>query len=624
MKRILLLFVAVTLICNNLDAQIQSSSVNSLPIFATVNLEQAAANNVWQTNLKTSVKKPGAFKSTEEAKLRNKISKLAQTVQGNTANKTLGATPTIGQSFRANDLTSLTPPDNDVAINKKGQIVAVNNFSIAVYDTSGATLISPTTWNGILSPFSPALVRGKFDPRVVYDPYNDRFIFCILHAPVDTLRNSIVLGFSQTNDPTQGWNIYNLDGNPLKNDAWSDYPSIGINAHELFINCNLFGRSPFPFRGTYIQQIDLKSAYASASTPLQFKTWSGFNDTVFITLTPAPNGLMESPNATHMNFVMTNPGEDTLVHMFTITDTMNATGVSIVNSQFTVPIYSACADAYIKEPGSPKDSLSTGACWVHSAYTLDSIVHFTFASNAGGSCGINYGRINLGAQTAEYTTYSEPGTDLAFPAIAPLGYNGTDKNAAIVYLRADTTIYPELCVISIDDNQTFSNAQTVKTGDTMLSILNNQTERWGDYTGIARNYANTVAPEVWIYGCYSAHTTARWTYNERNGYANWIAQVKSNDFAVSVANTIKKQDVKLYPNPAVSMYFLEFELNKTSDVKIDLYDINGRKVKNLFDGNLPASKNEFTFNRNALSSGQYFVKINVDGATQTKKLVVVE
>ena len=625
MKRILFFLAAVTMMNYQSAAQIIASQLTSSPVMHSVNLEQAAANNVWQTNLKTSVKKPGAFKNIDIIKQKNKIVKLSKSAQHVVANKTLGATPTIGSSFRANDLTSLTPPDNDIAINKNGQIVAVNNFSIAVYDSAGNTLISPTTWNGVLSPFSPALVRGKFDPRVLYDPYNERFIFCILHGPVDTSATSIVIGFSQTSDPTQGWNIYNVDGNPLKNDAWSDYPSWGINAHELFINCNLFGRAPnYSYRGTYIQQIDLQKGYNG--DPLDMKTWSGFNDSIYITLVPAPDGLMQNPNDRHMNFVMANPGEDTLIHTFTITDTLNAPGVAINTQDYKVPYYSACADGYIKNPGSPDiDSISTGACWVHNAYTMDSIVHFTFAANVGGSCGVHYGRVDLRAQTAEYVTYAEPGTDLAYPAIAPLGFNDKDKNAAIVYLRADTNIIPELCVITIDDNKNWSTAQTVKAGDTIPSLLGGQAERWGDYSGIARNYANTAKPEVWLYGCYGTFTPAMWTFNERNGYGNWIAQIQSNDFPVSVKHQVQKSNnVKLYPNPAVSMYFLKFNLEKAADVRIDLFDMNGRLIKNLFDGNLPSSNNEFSFNRNALSSGQYFIKLNIDGAIETKKLIIVE
>lgn len=625
MTRALLIFIALFFATSHLDAQITSSAIQHTTKFRTVNLREASTKDPWQTNLKTSISKPNAFGKLDAVKLKNKIQKLSATRTGLVnLHKTLGATPTIGKSFEANALTSLTPPDNSVAINKNGQIVAVNNFSIAIYDTNGNALLSPTTWNGILSPSSPALVRGKFDPRVLYDPYKDRFIFCILHAPVDTLRNSIVLGFSQTSDPTQGWTIYNLNGNPLKNDAWSDYPSMGINEHELFINCNLFGRAPnYSYRGTYIQQIDLATAYAG--DPLQNKTWSGFNDSIYITLVPAPDGLMNATGARHMNFATSNPSEDTLFHLFTITDTMNAAGVNITTQQYQVPYYSACADGYIKDPSSSNiDSISTGSCWVQNAFTLDSIVHFTFSANVGGSCGIHYGRINLGPQTAEYVSYSEPGTDLAYPAIAPLGYDNKDKNAALVYLRADTSILPELCVITVDDNKVWSTAQTVKTGDSIVNILSGQAERWGDYSGITRNYSNTSVPEVWLYGCYAAHTTAQWTYGARNGYKNWIAQIKSNDEPLNIEQTSKQQQVTLYPNPAINMYYLEFQLDKKSMVDIELYDLNGRKIKTLFEGELPASKNDFSFNRNALSNGQYFIQLKVDDSQIIKKLILVE
>ena len=224
-------------------AQILPSTAKSIPVMYKINLQNPSANNVWNTNLRTMPHKPKTILgNSENVKLRNKIEKLNNAmVQTSAAYKTTGATPTIGSSFKGNDLSTNTPSDNSIAIGNDGKIVVVNNFSIAVYDSAGNTLITPNTWTGILNPFSPALLRGKFDPRVLYDPYHDRYIFCILHAPVDPANSSFILGFSQSNDPTQGWNIYNLSGNPLSNGAWTDYPNMGINEYELFINANLFG-----------------------------------------------------------------------------------------------------------------------------------------------------------------------------------------------------------------------------------------------------------------------------------------------------------------------------------------------------------------------------------------------
>ncbi len=632
MKYFILGLFYLLFVFNISEAQIVQSKLKTSPLHASIDLSNIK-KNPWNTNLKTTIDKPkSGLGNIHKVKRRNRLLKLNnQSFTAPSLNKTLGAAPTIGQSFQGNDLTSLTPADNTVAINDSGIIVSLNNYSYAVYDSSGNTLTAPITWNTFLGDDSVALIRGKFDPRIEYDPYHKRFVFCILHAPVDSTHTSIILAFSKTNNPTQGWHVYNIGGNPLLNSSWTDYPSIGLTEYELFINANLFGLPPtYGYNGTYIHQIDLDSAYAGGT--LQYRTWSGFDPNKFITLKPAQDGLHEPNGDRFMNFVMLNPGEDTLVHRFIISDTMNATGVTITDTSYKIPYYSACANGFIKGTSTNADSvnnfidsISTGDSRIQNAFLLDSFIHFTFSANVSGYCGIHYGRVNLRNHTASYVTYSESGTELSYPAIASTGRNNTDKNIVMAYLRADTNILPEFCVIAIDDNMVFSSAQTIKTGDTIVNILTGRPERWGDYTGIARKYNSSAAPEVWVYGCYAGNSDSSYANAARkNSYKNWIAQIKSNEGPVTVLNTKKKRNVTLYPNPARSTYFLDFELDKVSHVRIALYDINGRKIKTLFNGELPASKNEFSFNRNALSNGQYFIQLNVDGTQSLKKLVLVE
>lgn len=633
MKRFLLSALSILLIISSLKAQIVQSKLKTAPLHTTVNVSDVAKSNAWNTNLRTIINKPkNSLGNLEAIKQRNKAYKIYNTRSfSQKMNKTRGATPTIGQSFQGNDLTSLTPADNTVAINDSGVIVALNNYSYAVYDSSGNTLTSPITWNTFLGDDSVALIRGKFDPRIEYDPYHKRFIFCILHAPVDTTHTSIILGFSQSNDPTQGWHVYNLPGNPKLNASWTDYPSMGITEYELFINANLFGLPPtYDFGGTYVQQIDLDSAYAGGT--LQYKTWSGFDPTKYATLKPSQDGLHRNTGNRFMNFVMLLPGEDTLVNHFLISDTMNAPSVALTHTTYPIPYYSACANGYIKGTSTNADSvnnfidsISTGDSRIHNAFLLDSALHFTFSANVAGYCGVHYGRVDLRTQKASYVSYSEPGTELAYPAIASIGYDNTDKNIAMAYLRADTNILPEFNVISIDDNMIFSSPQTVKTGDSIVNILSGQAERWGDYTGIARKYNSSTSPEVWVYGCYAGNSDSSYAHSARkNSYKNWIAQIKSNDFPLAITNTKKGNTSTLYPNPARSTYFLIFDLEKLSHVRIELFDLSGRRIKTLFKGDLPASKNEFSFNRNALTNGQYFIQLSVDGIQETKKLILVE
>jgi len=623
MKRIVLLLTVYLFTFASTHAQIVSSKIQSTPLQKVVQFPNALKNTAWNTALRTSISKPHSFGNVQAIKDKNLVKQKTIQPSATQSNKTLGASPVIGNSFRGNDLNSFTPSDNDIAISNDGIIVSVINQNIEVYAANGSQLLGYTRWNDFID--DSTLTRGKYDPRVLYDPYHDRFITCILHAPADTLRSSIVIAFSKTNDPLQGWNIYNLTGNPIQNGGWTDFPSIGINEHELFLNANLFQGSPaFSYLGTYIQQIDLASAYAGST--LQNKVWSGFDATRFITLSPAPDGQLKATGAENMRFAMLNPGMDSLVYMFNITGKMNDPSATVTTNSYPIPTFTACARGYIKDPNSTFiDSITTGSSWVQNAFTVDNQVHFTFSADANGHCGVHYGRIDLDEQTASYTTYSEPNQNLAYPAIASIGFDGNDKTTAMVYLKSSLTVLPEVVAITIDDNMNWSAPQTVKQGDTIIDILGagnnpNGTERWGDYSGITRKYNATLQPEAWLFGCYSANTSGRLT-----SWANWIAQLKTADFPVGINETPTNQAAaNVYPNPTASDYKIAFDLPKESMVELALYDMSGRYIKQLFKGTLPTSKNELAFNRNALANGQYFIQLSLDGELQTKKLVIVE
>ncbi len=615
----LLLFITL-LVCTQAQAQITHSAIQTRSLKNSVHVLDAKRENLWQLNLESipNIVEEG-FGNIEEVKLRNKHIKLNSTVTPSfTSNKTAGAAPIIGQSFIGTQLKAWTPSDNAIAISNDGWIVSAINQGMEVYDENGNAIVTGIDWNTFLVN-DPDYNLGKFDPRVIYDPYNDRFIMCILHGPGTVARSKIILAFSATNNPTQGWYIYDLDGNPFANNAWTDFPSMAVNEHELFINCNLFEPAPnYNYKGTYIQQIDLDSVYAGGN--MQFMTWGGFNENKYITLVPAPEGHGNTTDNS-MDFVMMNPGQGNTLNRFTITDTMNSPTVSLDSAEYTIPAYTACADAYMKDiPSGNIDSLSTGSCWVQNAFKLDDKILFTFSANVGGWCGVHLGELDLTAATADYTSYSVAGTDMAYPAIASIGYNDQDKNTAMVFVRADTNTLPEVDLISIDNNKVWSARQTVKAGDTIVNIIGGQAERWGDYSDIKRKY-NETRPEAWLFGCYGANTLPR-----RASYGNWIAQVLTNDAPVQVndVQSASKQQIDIYPNPVVETFTIDFELKTESLVSINLYDVSGRKVKELFNDKLPSSRNKFSFNRKALPNGQYFVEVNVSGERTIKQLIIVK
>jgi hypothetical protein len=79
-----------------------------------------------------------------------------------------------------------------------------------------------------------------------------------------------------------------------------------------------------------------------------------------------------------------------------------------------------------------------------------------------------------------------------------------------------------------------------------------------------------------------------------------------------------------YPNPFNPTTTIKFTLPKNSDVKLAVYDILGRLVTKLVDGNFEAGYHEVQFNASNLASGVYFYRIEAGNFVKVKKLMLLK
>lgn len=143
----------------------------------------------------------------------------------------------IGYSENANPQHFFVPSDNSMAISDEGMIVSCINSSYYFYDAVANIQLT----NGDLLSYSSDPNSNVFDPKVIYDPKQDRFIMVMLKDFSSTSNNQIIIVFSSSNDPLDEWYVYSLTGNPFNATEWSDYPAISITDNELFITANLLG-----------------------------------------------------------------------------------------------------------------------------------------------------------------------------------------------------------------------------------------------------------------------------------------------------------------------------------------------------------------------------------------------
>jgi mannose/cellobiose epimerase-like protein (N-acyl-D-glucosamine 2-epimerase family) len=79
-----------------------------------------------------------------------------------------------------------------------------------------------------------------------------------------------------------------------------------------------------------------------------------------------------------------------------------------------------------------------------------------------------------------------------------------------------------------------------------------------------------------------------------------------------------------YPNPFNTTTTIRFELARSSNVKLFVYNSSGQIIEQILDEEMIKGKHEITWNASDYQSGIYFYKIIVEGGSQTGKCILMK
>ena len=79
-----------------------------------------------------------------------------------------------------------------------------------------------------------------------------------------------------------------------------------------------------------------------------------------------------------------------------------------------------------------------------------------------------------------------------------------------------------------------------------------------------------------------------------------------------------------YPNPFNPTTTIRFDLPYKSGVSIKVYNLQGREVMSLIDGNMEAGYHSVSWNAESYSSGMYFVKMLTGDFIHTQKMMLIK
>ena len=201
---------------------------------------------------------------------------LAAPVMGEAAwPSPLSPTPTSSFLALDDDNTSI-PPDTHGAVGPNHLMVTLNT-QVRIQDRNGVALSTVSLdgfWASLGAP-------STFDPKVLYDPFANRWMFTAM-ADGSLPSSAVLIGVSQTSDPTGNWNLYRIDAD-VTNRLWADYPSLGFNKDWIVVTVNMFPISSGSVRSQiYVfDKADLYARGAGRFTLLQDA--SGFTQVPAIT-----------------------------------------------------------------------------------------------------------------------------------------------------------------------------------------------------------------------------------------------------------------------------------------------------------------------------------------------------
>ena len=104
---------------------------------------------------------------------------------------------------------------------------------------------------------------------------------------------------------------------------------------------------------------------------------------------------------------------------------------------------------------------------------------------------------------------------------------------------------------------------------------------------------------------------------------NYLAVDKQNIRTSSYKTvSLPENKVRIYPNPATEMVNIDFSLNEKSEVEVFVFDLLGQRVFEKTLGMRGQGKYRESLNLAPLKKGIYFLKIQAEGASVTRKVVI--
>jgi len=501
-----------------------------------------------------------------------------------------------------------TPNDNHIAVGNDGKIVSVMNTVIRVHNDTGKVIKAFTLENFALNPNIkkdpiPTLNR-TYDPRVVYDPYTDRYIVLYMHGTTDKT-SFIVVGFSSSNDPAKPWYVYKVPGTPIQDSVWSDYPIVSQTKEDLFFTVNLLHNGSSWEEGfveAVIWQLNKDDGYRGDTLNKNFFHNIKYDGVSIWSICAIQNGPM--PGGVDNYFLSVRPyaQQNDTVFVHRITNTLRSGQANYELGVFKSPIkYGFPASALVPDTAF---RLRTNDARVLSGVRMGSQLHYfqncmnfntmqvhimhgsiynlTLPSgkmapfstpNKTGKVGMHATapkKWNEGGASLKAHLYTNDSLDFGYPAVAAAGMEPNsesdplDPSMLVTSVFSGRKHFPGTGAFYINRYGEHSNYQILKKGQSIINytFIKPAEQRRGDYEGIQSKFNEKGV--FYLVG----------SWGKTNSMFAYVARVKLKDTVYD--NPIA--EVRVFPVPTTENLQVEIQNGSAASIKGQIYSMDGKLI----------------------------------------------
>jgi hypothetical protein len=109
--------------------------------------------------------------------------------------------------------------------------------------------------------------------------------------------------------------------------------------------------------------------------------------------------------------------------------------------------------------------------------------------------------------------------------------------------------------------------------------------------------------------------------SQDNVYAHTLQLTPTGATFISTVNNHNSL-VEIFPNPTTDVFTIRFNMNDANDVDAQLYSVDGKSLKTLANKKVAAGMFTESFSTEGLTTGFYFIRINMGGHTETHQIFV--